>query len=100
MKSPHKAASPTLLRILLHSGFWTKCGLPNRSDRPRLRELAQSLDQFKHTVFCRWSGPLHAQHDYRRRNVGGDMGGPEMGALVMERGVGAPPQNFSSHPRS
>src|ERR1700750_355067 len=29
MKSPQKAISPTLLRILLHSGFWTKCGAPH-----------------------------------------------------------------------
>jgi hypothetical protein len=29
MKFPPKAPSPTLLRILLHSGFWTKCGAPH-----------------------------------------------------------------------
>jgi hypothetical protein len=29
MKSPPKVASPTLPRILLHSGFWTKCGAPH-----------------------------------------------------------------------
>jgi hypothetical protein len=29
MKSPPRARSPTLLRILLYSGFGTKCGAPH-----------------------------------------------------------------------
>jgi hypothetical protein len=29
MKSPPRARSPTLVRILLYSGFWTKCGAPH-----------------------------------------------------------------------
>ena len=58
MKSPPRARSPTLLRILLHSGFGAKCGaphfaplLPNTlmlfSDwRRGLREQARGICEF------------------------------------------------------